>query len=541
MTKDEARVFDVLIIGAGFAGLYALHKLRGEGFDVRLVEAGSGVGGTWYWNRYPGARCDTESMQYSYSFDDDLEQEWVWTERFPAQPEILRYLNHVADRFDLRRDIDLDTRITSVDLGEDGIWNLVSENGKRYRTRFCITAVGCLASAPLTMEFEGQSNFSGEIYYTANWPHRPVDLKGKRVAVIGTGSSGIQFIPEAARGCSELYVFQRTPNYSVPARNTSMPEGHARSWKEHYPELREKARFSRSGTLYDFGTQSALEVDPETREKIYQERWETGTANFTVSFNDLVVNEAANETAADFVRRQIRKTVKDPVVAEALTPRDYPIFTKRICLDSGYFETFNRDNVKLVNLRDEPISHISPTGIETTGGSYDVDVIVFATGFDALTGPLLRLNIRGEGGVSLADKWAEGPRAYLGLMIAGFPNLLTITGPGSPSVLGNMVVAVEQHVEWIAALLSFMRERGLTQVRADLEHENTWVEHIAQVAEGTLYPRAASWYMGANVPGKPRLFIPYIGGYGRYREICAEVASDGYRGFLMQHEPGRVS
>jgi cyclohexanone monooxygenase len=527
---EEVWDLDALVVGAGIAGLYSLYKLRSLGLKARAAEMGDGVGGTWFWNRYPGARCDTESVQYSYSFDDKLQEEWCWSERFAAQPEILKYLDHVADRHDLRRDIDFSTEIASAHYDEAAnTWTARSKDGKVYRVRFMIMASGCLTAAPSMPDIKGLRDFKGEVYYTARWPTTEVTFGGKKVAVMGTGSSGIQVIPEIAKRAEHLRVFQRTPNYSLPARNTPMPQEHAEYWRKNYKELREKARHL--GTLFDFGTQGAMEVDDETRERIYQERWERGGANFMVSFNDLIRNDKSNETAADFVRRQIKQMVKDPEVAEKLTPYHYPIFSKRICIDTDYFDTYNRDNVDLTDLQSEPIRRVTANAIETEKGSYEVDMIVFATGFDAMTGPLTRVDIRGRDGMSLKQKWQDGPYTYLGIMSAGFPNLFMITGPGSPAVLGNMAVNIEQHVEWIADCLIHMREKGVERIDADVGAELEWVKHVADTANATVYPRAASWYMGANIPGKPRVFLPYIGGVGKYREIATEVANDGYRGF----------
>ena len=458
---------DVLIVGAGFAGLYMLHRARKQGLSAKVLEAASDVGGTWWWNRYPGARCDVESMQYSYSWDEDLQQEWEWSERFATQPEILSYLNHVADRHDLRRDIRFETRVT-------------------------------------------------------------------RVAVIGTGSSGIQVIPEIAKQAGHLTVFQRTPNFSLPARNQPLSREYVRGWKINYPELRRQAREETgSGTIYDFPTTGAMEVSQADREAMYRWRWEKGGPNFMHSFNDLVVREEANRTAADFVRDRIRGMVKDPETADLLCPTDYPIFTKRICVDSQYYETFNRENVELVSLKKHPLEQIESSGIRTTAGLTEVDAIVYATGFDAITGAITSIDIRGRDGATIPEKWKEGPRAYLGLSCHGFPNLFTITGPGSPSVLSNMVVSIEQHVDFIADLLEVMRKEGVVEAEAEKEAENNWVAHVNEVASATLLPKAASWYMGANIPGKPRVFMPYIG-VAAYREKCEEIAENGYRGFALR-------
>ncbi len=529
---------DAVIVGAGFAGLYMLHRLRGLGLSARVFEAGGDVGGTWYWNRYPGARCDIESMQYSYSFSDELQQEWRWTERFSGQPEILRYANHVADRFDLRRDIQFGTRVTVATFDEaSNRWQVETDRGDRVSAAFCIMATGCLSSGRVPA-IKGIDTFAGASYHTGQWPHGGVDFTGQRVGVIGTGSSAIQSIPVIAEQAAHVYVFQRTPNFSVPARNTPLPPDYEGEWKASYAERRARARTLRSGTIYDFGEMSALAVSPEQRSQEYAARWERGGINVMVAYNDLATSKEANDTAADFVRGQIRAIVQDPAVAEMLAPTSHPIGTKRICVDTGYYETFNRSNVTLVNLQATPIEEVTPAGIRTRDAEYAVDSIVYATGFDAMTGSLLKADIRGRGGMTLQEKWAAGPRTYLGLMTAGFPNLFTITGPGSPSVLSNMIVSIEQHVDWIAGCLAYLRSHGVKCIEADIQAEDNWVAHVNEVAYTTLYPQANSWYMGANIEGKPRVFMPYIGGVGVYRQTCDTVAANGYEGFrlTLQHE-----
>jgi len=528
---------DAVIVGAGFAGMYMLHRLRGIGVSARVFEAGSDVGGTWYWNRYPGARCDVESMQYSYGFSEALQQEWRWPERFAAQPDILAYARHVADRFDLRRDISFDTRVTraAFDTTRDR-WTIETDRGDRVAARWCVMATGCLSAARVP-DLPGRDDFRGTTYHTGHWPHDGVDFTGKRVAVIGTGSSAIQAIPEIARQAAAVVVFQRTPNFSIPSRNRPMDDDYEDLWKRDYAGRRQAARRMRTGILYGLdetyglNDTSALEVTPEERQRIYAARWAAGGVAFMAAFNDLITNQAANDTAADFVRAEIRAAVRDPAVAELLAPRDYPIGTKRICVDTEYFETFNRANVSLVDVRATPIEAITPTGLRTAAAGYDVDSIVFATGFDAMTGALTAIEISGRGGARLADKWAAGPRTYLGLMTAGFPNLFMITGPGSPSVLSNMIVSIEQHVDWLTDCLLHARARGYSAIEPTQDAEDGWVAHVNEVAHRTLYPKASSWYMGANIPGKPRVFLPYIGGVGVYREICDGVAARGYEGF----------
>ncbi|GHF36327.1 cyclohexanone monooxygenase [Amycolatopsis bartoniae] len=525
--------YDVCVIGAGFAGMYMLKKLRELGLRTHVFERGDDVGGTWYWNRYPGARCDVESLFYCYSFDDELQQEWTWSERYPAQPEILAYCRHVADRYDLRRDISFGTPVESVVYDEvAGLWNLRTGAGQRVRARWVITAVGCL-SASQVPRFPGLDDFRGQWFHTGQWPHEPVDFVGQRVAVIGTGSSGIQAIPAIARTARQLTVFQRTPNFSVPAHNGPLDPGTQERVKAEYAKLRAEARVSPGGTIAHPTGKKALDLGEDERRAELDRRWADGGSAFLSAFADTMVDEAANRISADYVRDQIRRIVKDPATAELLCPRDHPIGSKRICVDTGYYETYNRDNVRLVDVRANPIERITEHGVRVGGVDHEVDAIVFATGYDAMTGPLTRLNIRGVGGQSLADSWSEGPRTYLGLAVPGFPNLFTITGPGSPSVLSNMVVSIEQHVEWIAGHLDHLRRNDLRRSEADPEAARQWTEHVDEVARHTLYPQAASWYMGANVPGKPRVFMPYVGGVGAYREICDGVAAEGYKGFQL--------
>jgi cyclohexanone monooxygenase len=526
---------DVVVVGAGFAGMYLLHRLRGLGMTTRVFEAASGVGGTWWWNRYPGARCDVESMQYSYSFDEDLQQAWNWSERFASQPEILRYANHVADRLDLKRDIRFETRVTRAEWDEAADrWAVETDRGDRVRARFLVMATGCLSAAKLP-EIPGVGSFRGATYHTGEWPHEGVDFAGQRVAVIGTGSSAIQAIPVIAEQAAHLTVFQRTPNYSIPSRNMPMDEAYEGEWKRDYAARRAQARTMRTGIWYALNDRSALEVPEEERRREYEARWAAGGTAFMAAFNDLITSQEANDTAAEFVREKIRSIVKDPEVAEALAPRSYPIGTKRICVDTDYFETFNRPNVALVDLRRTPLEAIVPEGVRTADGAVRAfDSIVFATGFDAMTGALLKVDMRGAGGRTLAEKWEAGPRTYLGLTAAGFPNMFMITGPGSPSVLSNMIVSIEQHVDWVMDCLAHLRARGVTRIEATQAAEDGWVAHNAEVGNRTLYPRAASWYMGANVPGKPRVFMPYIGGVGAYRQLCDEVAAKGYEGFRLE-------
>jgi cation diffusion facilitator CzcD-associated flavoprotein CzcO len=524
---------DAVIVGAGFAGLYMLHRLRALGLSTRVYEAGSNLGGTWFWNRYPGARCDVESLEYSYSFSDELQSDWDWTERYAAQPEILSYLNHVAERFDLRRSIQFETRVTAAIFDETvNRWVIRTDRGERVSAKFCVMATGCLSAAKIP-EIEGIEAFNGKRYHTGHWPHEGVNFTGQRVGVIGTGSSAIQSIPEIARQAKQLFVFQRTPNFSVPAHNAPLSPDVIQDWNANLASYRHTERTSAFGFMHQPNTQAALEVSPEERQREYEIRWRRGGFHLIGAFTDLLFNKDANDTAAEFVRAQIRGIVRDPAVADALIPKSYPIGTKRLCVDTGYFVTFNRDNVTLIDLKATPIEAITPAGVRTSAAEYGLDSIVFATGFDAMTGALSNIDIRGRGGAALKQKWSEGPRTYLGLMIAGFPNLFTITGPGSPSVLSNMVVSIEQHVDWIADCLAYLRERRLAVMEAALDAENAWVAHVNEVGHQTLFPLANSWYMGANIPGKPRVFMPYIGGVGPYRQKCDEVAAKGYEGFIL--------
>ncbi|GAA3742309.1 cyclohexanone monooxygenase/phenylacetone monooxygenase [Spinactinospora alkalitolerans] len=529
--RRPPREVDVLVVGAGFSGLYALHRLREAERAVHLVEAADDVGGVWYWNRYPGARCDIESVDYCYSFSDELIQEWDWTERYPAQPEILRYINHVVDRFGLRDGITFGTRVTAAAFDEEAdTWTVETDRGDAVTARHVIMATGQLSVAKLP-EIPGLDDFAGEFHHTGNWPHEGVDFTGRRVGVIGTGSSGMQSIPHIAEQAEELTVFQRTPHFAMPARNRPLDPDHVADLKSRFAEYREQARDHPGGTHRFLGRESALEVDPEVLRETFEGHWRTGGPDIQASFRDLTTDRAANEKAAEFVRSKIREVVDDPEVAEALSPKGYPFGTKRLVLEIDYFTTFNRGNVRLVDTLATPIERITPGGVRTSEQEYELDALVLATGFDAMTGALLKIDFRGVGGVALKEKWAAGPRTYLGLSTAGFPNLFFIAGPGSPSVISNMLVSIEQHVEWVTDYIEHMFKNGLVRSEAVLEAEDAWVRHVNEVADATLYPVADSWYLGANVPGKPRVFMPYVGGVGRYRRICTEVAADDYRGF----------
>jgi cyclohexanone monooxygenase len=535
VSGKASEAYDVVVVGAGFAGMYMLHKLRGQGFSARVYEQGDGVGGTWYWNRYPGARCDVESMQYSYSFSEELQQQWDWSERYAPQPEILKYANHVADRFDLRRDIQFSTRVVSARFDDnDNRWSVALSDGKAVTAQFVVLATGCLSNAKMP-EIKGLDSFKGNVYHTGHWPHERVDFTSQRVGVIGTGSSAIQSVPIIAEQASHLTVFQRTANFSIPARNAALTEEERESFRSRYPEIRRFAReVARNGIYAEMPDRGALDDADNERRSKYEARWSRGGLTFMSVYNNLALDQAANDTAADFVREKIAEIVHDPKTAKLLQPNNHPIGSKRICIDTDYFAAFNRPNVTLVDIKSDPIEEITANAVCTGARDYEVDALVLATGFDAMTGSVAKIEPRGRGGQTLNQKWAEGPKTYLGLMSAGFPNLFIITGPGSPSVLSNMIVSIEQHVDWISDCLAFMRERGLDTLEAKKDAEDHWVAHVNEVAYATLYPQANSWYMGANVPGKPRIFMPYIGGVGPYRQICNEVAAKGYEGFVME-------
>lgn len=524
---------DVVVVGAGFAGLYALHKLRSNGLRVRVFEAGPDVGGTWYFNRYPGARCDVESVDYCYSFSDALQREWDWSEKYATQPEILAYINWVADRLDLRRDITLNARVNSAVLDEAQLrWTVTTETGERVTARFCVMATGPL-SAAMTPPFPGLDTFAGQVYHTAAWPHEPVDFTGKRVAVIGTGSSGIQSIPIIAEAASQLYVFQRTPNYSVPAGNRPLSDSDRAEVKAHYAERRPMSWRSGGGSPHVAHPKLTMEATPEERREAFEKRWELGGVLFSKTFADQMIDPVANEEARKFYEEKVRAVIDDPVLADLLIPNDHPIGTKRICTDSNYFQTFNRPNVKLISVRKTPIMPIDATGINTTDAHYDLDAIVLATGFDAMTGALAKIDIVGRDGRRLSDDWSGGPRTYLGLGVDGFPNLFLVSGPGAPAVLANMVLHAEANVNWIADCIAYLDAHDYTAVEATTDAVDDWGAECARRADATLFTKADSWYLGANVPGKPRVFMLFVGGFGVYLDICAEVANAGYKGFSL--------
>lgn len=527
--------YDAVVVGAGFAGIYMLYRLRQMGLTARCYEAGEGVGGTWYWNRYPGAACDIESLEYSYSFDEALQQEWKWSTRFALQPEILAYINHVADRFDLRRDIQFTSRVRAAEYDSDrSLWQIRTDKGDQATARFCVMSTGCL-SAPKPIEYRGAESFRGQLLRTAHWPEDPVDFTGKRVGVVGTGSSGIQCIPIIAEQAKHLTVFQRTPNYSIPASNRPMEPEYERRVKAGYAELRAIERNSDVGICARLlpETKRALDVTPEEREAEYERRWEAGGLYFYCSYVDLLVDKAANDTVTAFARKKIHAKIRDPKVADLLVPNDYAFGTKRLCADTGYYETFNRDNVRLVDIKSTPIREITPKGLRVGDEEIELDVMIFATGFDALTGALLNIDIRGRAGLTLTDHWKDGPRSHLGLMASGFPNLFITTGPGTPSVLYNMVLGNEYHVEWIADCISYLDRSGRTSIEATQQAEAEWRRIVDEIGKQTLFGSTKSWYLGDNVPGKPRVVLPYLGGFRSYKQACDGEAASEYKNFLI--------
>ena len=544
--------YDVVIVGAGFAGMYGLHKFRSQGLSVKVFEAGSDVGGTWYWNRYPGSRCDVPSIEYSFGFSEELEQEWDWPEVFSAQPDILRYANHVADRFNLRKDIQFESRVTEVlFLEESGDWRISVGETYQCHAKFCVMATGCL-SVPNTPEIEGADQFRGQVLHTGRWPKEEVDLSGKRVGVIGTGSSGVQAIPELAKMSGHLYVYQRSPVYTVPANRKAMREEVQQEFRKNYREIRRLQQHNFGGVSNFRLTESVrrpqadranrkdaasampakiLGLSEEARKQLIAEQGLGVLLSFADVYSDLEANEVANR----LFREEIAQIVDDQNVAAGLLPNDYGLGCKRQVLDRDYYETFNRSDVTLVNLKETPLERITPNGIKTSDAEQELDVLIYATGFDAMTGALLKSNVVGKNGVALQDKWQFGPAAYLGLQISGFPNLFMVTGPGSPSVLCNMLVAIEQHINWISDCISHMEGNGLSQIEPTEQAEEQWVAQVNQVAEGTMYtaPSCNSWYLGANIPGKPRIFMPYVGGYPQYKARCDEVVANGYEGFSL--------
>lgn len=526
---------DIVIVGAGFAGLYALHRFRQDGYSAKAIEAGSGVGGTWFWNRYPGARCDVESLQYSYSFSDEIQQEWSWTARYAPQAEILAYINFVADRYDLRKDILLNTRVSSADFNESrNCWQVGCDTGDDFDTKYCLMATGCL-SVPITPRLDGVDLFKGELYRTSSWPTAPVDFKGKRVGLIGTGSSGIQATADIAASADHLTVFQRTPNYSIPAHNHALDKSHQDSWKANYPERRSAAKQTRNNTLNAARRTPGEPLSVEEREAVFEERWVLGGIGFMYGFSDMTRSKVVNDHASDFFRRKIDDIVDDVETAAKLKPTYYPIGAKRICVDTCYFQTFNRENVTLLDVKTDPIETVTKTGVKLVSGEVELDMLILATGFDAMTGALTRVNPVGRGGKSLKDHWREGPKTYLEMAIDGFPNMFIVTGPGNPSVLTNMVTSAEQHVDWVADCLNKLEKEDIQTIEATSEALEEWTDQVNAIAAQTLMTGSGSnsWYMGANVDGKPKVFMVYLGGAATYAEICGQIADEGYSGFRL--------
>ncbi|MSR14062.1 MAG: NAD(P)/FAD-dependent oxidoreductase [Gammaproteobacteria bacterium] len=535
MDSTTPETFDAIIIGAGISGLYQLYRLRELGLTVRVFEAGSGVGGTWYWNRYPGARFDSESYTYAYSFSKPLLEEWDWSEHFAAQPETLRYLETVADKFDLRRDISFHSRIKRATYHAlQNCWKIETDTGEVARARFLITAVGVL-SAPYTPEIPGIEDFKGSSWHTAHWPHAPVDLSDQRVAIIGTGATAVQLITEVAKNVGHLTVFQRTPNFCVPLNNRPITAAEQPALKARYLEMFKRCRETYGAFIHDFDPRSIFSVEAGAREAMFEALWQApGFGLWLGNFHDIMTDEKANAILADFVRRKIRQRINDPKVADLLTPRDHCFGTKRVPLESGYYEAYNRPNVRLIDLRATPIECLTARGIKTGYTEFEFDVIIFATGFDAVTGALTRIDVQGESGQRLKDKWRDGPRTYLGLQVAGFPNLFTVVGPHNAANFCNVPRCIEQNVEWVTACIRYLREHRLERIAATEEAEELWRAHCEEVVAGTLFPTANSWFMGANIPGKKRMFLAYGGGLPRYRAKCEEVAAQGYAGFVLE-------
>ncbi len=529
--------YDAIIIGAGMAGMYQLFRLRELGLSVRVFETGGGVGGTWFWNRYPGARFDSESYSYGYSFDEKLLQEWNWTEHFSPQPETLRYLELVADRLELCKDIEFNSRITTAVFDEnESVWEVTTESGRRALARLLISAVGIL-SAPTWPRIDGINSFKGEAYHTARWPHDPVDFTGKRVGVIGTGATGVQVIQEIAKTAGHLTVFQRTPDYCTPLGNRPIDDETQRRIKASYPEIFAKCRGSFGGFLHESDARSTLEVSEEEREAFWEKLYrDPGFAMWLGNFSDILFNKEANDLVSEFVRKKIRERVRDPETAKKLCPQNHGFGTRRVPQETAYYEVYNQDHVDLVDLRETPIERITATGIQTSRAEHEFDIIVYATGFDAVTGAFDRIDIRGRGGLKLKDKWADGPRTYLGLQGVGFPNFLTLVGPHNAAVFCNIPRCIEQNVEWVTDLARYMHENGYTRIEPTLAAEDAWTQHVYEMVNMTLLPTADSWFMGANgnVPNKKRTFLAYLGGAPAYRARCDEIAAKGYEGFVLE-------
>ena len=532
---DQNNSFDAIIIGAGFSGLYQLHALRDQlKLNTLTIESGADLGGTWFWNRYPGARCDSESHSYCYMFSEEIYKEWEWSERYPGPKEIRSYLNFVADKLNLKKDIKFNTLVTKARFIEsDNKWELTTEGGETYRATYLITGIGCISSANIP-SIPGLQDFQGKWYHTGNWPHEEVSFENKRVGQIGTGSTGIQAAPEIAKTAGHLHVFQRTPNYSVPARNAPLSDVFKKQFHDDYEEIKEAVRSTPNGHPFRISETKVFEHNESERKKVYEDAWSKGGLQFRATYQDLTTNKEANDTAADFLREKIKTIVHDKKTADSLSDINYPYAGKRPPIDTNYFETYNKPNVSLVDIRKDPIKEIFDNGLRTFSDEFELDIIVFATGFDAMTGSILKMDIKGRDNSSIKNIWSVGPKTYLGLQVAGFPNMFFLTGPGSPSVLTNMPRAIEQHVDWVTECISHMESNNLNSVEATPEAVESWVDHVNDTANKTLLPKAKhSWYLGANVPGKPRVFMPYTGGLNNYRDICNKIAKDGYAGFLF--------
>jgi cation diffusion facilitator CzcD-associated flavoprotein CzcO len=532
---SSGQEFDAVIVGAGISGMYQLHKLREIGLTAKVFETGTGVGGTWYWNRYPGARFDSESVSYGYSFSEELLQEWNWSEHFSPQPDNLKYLNYVADKFDLRQDIQFSTRVVSAHYAEDeNKWTVTTDDGKATKCQFFITAVGVL-STPFIPEIPGLKNFTRASWHTANWPKERVAFEGKRVGVIGTGATAVQLIPEIAKTVGELTVFQRTANFCKPIGNRPITDAEQKEIKANYPAIFQRCKETFGSFLADFEKRSAFDVTPEEREARYEELWnEPGFGFWLGTYEDILTDLKANETQAEFVRKKIRSRVHDPKVAEMLSPKGHPFGTKRVPLENGYYEVYNQSNVELVDIKATPIEMVTASGLKTTEKEYEFDMLLLATGFDTVTGSLDRIEIRGSGGVALKEKWVDGPKTYLGMGSSGFPNMFTVVGPHNGATFCNIPRCIEQNVEWVTDCIKYMNESGISRIDPNKDAEEEWTAHVQDVASGSLFSKADSWFMGANIPGKPRQMYLYAGGSPLYRKTCDRVAENNYEGYTLE-------
>ena len=532
--KSAPQRVDVLVVGAGFGGMYAVYKFREMGKSVVGIEAGGNVGGVWYWNRYPGARCDLMSVDYSYGFSPEIEQEWTWSEQFAAQPEILAYANFVADRLDLRKDFKFNTRVTSAKWDEAAqLWRATTDQGEVLEAPYAIMSTGPL-SIPKDPDIPGIDRFKGELYRAQKWPHHPVSYEGKRVGVIGTGSSGIQIIQEVGPQAGELFVFQRTPSFTLPMRNRALDDEYVAEMKKHYPQMRAAMRNNPTGGTRPVTSRPFFSLPKDQRLEAMEQAWINGGHTFLGSFSDLMINDEANEQVADFVRDKIGQIVNDPVTAEALKPRGYPIFARRPCLDSSYYETYNLPNVHLVDCKKDQIVEITENGVRTQSGEVELDMLIFATGYDALTGALLAFDVEGRDGIKLKDKWADGPRSHLGVAMAGFPNMWATTGPNGPAALANIITISEHDVDWIADLITHMEANSITSAEPTQEAEDGWMAMVAELAAPSLIRKANTWWVGANVKGKPTGLTMFVGGFNKYRDLCADAAQAGYKDFTFK-------